>query len=81
MLTKGLWMGLLLSAMMHPLSTSAQEPGGKPKPLPEGKGKNIVASACSSCHGVSVITDSKRSLEDWTDVVNPDGCARSVLAG
>jgi competence protein ComEA len=70
MLTKMLWMGLLLSAMVHPLSSSAQESGGKRKELPEGKGKNMVAAVCSSCHGLSVITDSKRNLQDWKDIVD-----------
>lgn len=38
--------------------------------LPEGKGKLAVATACVSCHDLSVVTDKRMSRQDWDASVN-----------
>lgn len=38
--------------------------------LPEGEGKEIVESTCTLCHGLSAVTNSKLSREDWQDVID-----------
>lgn len=37
--------------------------------LPEGKGKEIVQSVCTQCHGLRDVTASKMTLEDWQNTV------------
>jgi mono/diheme cytochrome c family protein len=37
--------------------------------LPEGKGKAVVQTACSQCHGLDVIVG-RRSREEWANVVS-----------
>jgi mono/diheme cytochrome c family protein len=38
--------------------------------LPEGKGKDLVASVCRQCHGLELTTSSERTLDEWKSVVN-----------
>ncbi len=42
---------------------SAQGPGGNP--LPPGEGRDVVASACSQCHGLNAITQLRESAAAW----------------
>ena len=37
--------------------------------LPEGKGKAVVESVCTQCHGLSNITNNRFSKADWQGVV------------
>jgi mono/diheme cytochrome c family protein len=37
--------------------------------LPEGPAKALVASTCSQCHSTDVITQTRRSPEEWQDIV------------
>src|SRR5262245_37521123 len=47
-------------------TVSAQGPGGQQaKPLPEGPGKDIVATACTACHAATMITTTGHTPEDW----------------
>ena len=61
-------LGVFLS--MRPLDAQAQSSQNEAEKLPEGKGKNIVATTCSrSCHGSDVFTSAKRELDEWRDLV------------
>lgn len=46
---------------------SSEDEGSK---LPEGKGKDLVASVCVQCHGLELTTSSVRTLDEWKNVVN-----------
>ena len=37
--------------------------------LPEGKGKDLVGTACTQCHGLSNLTNSRFSQSEWQTVV------------
>lgn len=37
--------------------------------LPEGKGKDVVESVCTQCHGLSNITSNRFSKADWQKVI------------
>ena len=37
--------------------------------LPQGKGKDLVVSACTDCHGPETITAERRTRADWDFVV------------
>ena len=52
-----------MSMLIAGASVQAQE-------LPEGKGKALVKTACTQCHGIDVIVDQPRTREGWTDVVS-----------
>jgi cytochrome c5 len=43
----------------------AQTPG-----LPAGEGQAIVNGACTSCHGVDLITGKKATQQDWAGIVD-----------
>lgn len=54
---------LILSAMLAaPLLLWAQE-------LPEGKGKELVAEQCASCHGLEQVVAHRDSKDGWQGVV------------
>lgn len=38
--------------------------------LPEGKGKAELIRGCTDCHGTDMITQKRRTPEDWRKVVN-----------
>jgi mono/diheme cytochrome c family protein len=53
----------LLSALAAaPLPLSAQQPGNA---LPPGDGHDIVAVACSQCHGLNAITQLREGPQAW----------------
>ncbi len=37
--------------------------------LPEGQGKRIVVTACTSCHDLAAITEKKCTRDEWTTLV------------
>jgi cytochrome c5 len=39
-------------------------------PLPAGKGRDTVVSACSTCHALSKVTDRRQSRSEWESTVN-----------
>lgn len=51
-------------------TTAAALAAGQGAQLPEGDGKAIVNAACTSCHGVDLITAKSASREDWTGTVD-----------
>lgn len=59
---------LLVGAILT-LSLSAQD-DEHTKKLPEGKGKDLVATVCRQCHGIDATTESRHTLEEWRHVVN-----------
>jgi len=68
-------MALMLGILLPPVSLfsqnqSAQDKGDKGNDLPEGKGKDKVANVCTQCHGLEAIVNSKRTLQEWRDLVN-----------
>ncbi len=72
MLRGTFWTLFLLGAFLTiTLSAfSAQEQSeDKGKGLPDGKGKDYVASICQQCHGLEAVTGSRRTLEEWRSVV------------
>jgi mono/diheme cytochrome c family protein len=65
---------LLFSAV---LSCSQLAPGQRREPaLPEGEGKQLVAFACSQCHGLQETLILRDGQKGWEDTVN-----RMVLYG
>jgi cytochrome c5 len=38
-----------------------------PVTLPEGEGKKILESACTSCHTLDLVTDKKWTRQEWQD--------------
>ena len=48
----------------------AQKSDDEGTKLPEGKGRDLVASACTQCHGLELTTSSERTLDEWKSVVN-----------
>jgi len=64
-------MGKLVSALLFGLAllaasgeARAQGPGGPP-PLPEGEGRDIVATACSQCHGLNAFVGLRENAQAW----------------
>jgi virginiamycin B lyase len=58
-------------------AVSAQGPAQQAaQSLPEGNGKTIVDTACTSCHAVAMITNAGHTPEDWKLLVE-----RMVAAG
>jgi mono/diheme cytochrome c family protein len=57
----------LCAAMIGAVSlcSSAALFGGSPPRLPEGEGKQILATVCTACHSVEVVTGKKWSRERW----------------
>ncbi len=45
-------------------------PAASQTQLPEGKGKDLVESACTQCHGLGYIVNSKLPREDWERIVH-----------
>jgi cytochrome c5 len=41
-----------------------------PSSLPEGKGKDLVATACVGCHGLDVVVSRRATANDWRSTVN-----------
>jgi hypothetical protein len=37
--------------------------------LPAGPGRDVTIRACSSCHGLDVVTNERLNLPEWTNVV------------
>src|SRR4029077_3210143 len=67
----------LVTGMVFCFTVSAQGQGKQPaRPLPEGNGKKIVETACTTCHAATMITNSGHTLEDWKLVME-----RMVSAG
>jgi virginiamycin B lyase len=65
------------AALIWSLSAFAQS-GGKQsaRQLPAGDVKSLVENACTTCHGINMITDNGHTREDWKLVVE-----RMVSAG
>jgi virginiamycin B lyase len=57
--------GLFVAALMAGLAA-----GALGQALPEGKGKEVVEAACTTCHGTSLFTGNRFSKSDWEYVVN-----------
>ena len=38
--------------------------------LPDGKGKDTVETVCSHCHSLRRVVESKRTPDEWGDIVN-----------
>src|SRR5436309_831941 len=64
----------LLTAMVFCSVVSAQGQGSRP--LPAGNGKEIVETACTTCHAITLITDGGHTPADWKLLVE-----RMVSAG
>lgn len=45
------------------------QPGGGAFTLPEGEGKELLAEACGTCHGVNSIRNLRNGEKGWRDVV------------
>lgn len=43
--------------------------GQNPPSLPDGEGKAIVSGACTTCHGLDVITPKQVSREEWSGII------------
>ena len=56
----------LLAAMVFCSAVSVQGQGNRAaQSLPEGNGKTIVETACTTCHAVTMITSAGHTPEDW----------------
>jgi competence protein ComEA len=62
----GLCLGAALVASMALKSTVvAQSDENK---LPQGEGRDLVASSCTECHGLVTVTEDRRTRSGWQDV-------------
>jgi mono/diheme cytochrome c family protein len=43
--------------------------GQDPSSLPDGDGKAIITAACTSCHGLDLITPRQASRDEWSGIV------------
>ena len=51
-------------------TTAVALAGAQNVALPEGDGKAIVSGACTSCHGLDLITAKKSTRAEWSQVVD-----------
>jgi hypothetical protein len=58
-----LCLATFLTALMLAVSVPAQD-------LPDGPGKELVATVCTACHELTRITSKKRSKDEWNDTVD-----------
>jgi competence protein ComEA len=58
--------GLILCSIGSSTTTIAQSDEVK---LPEGEGRDLVARACTECHGLMTATEDRRTRSGWGDVV------------
>ena len=56
---------LIASFAVATTAAMAQTPA-----LPDGEGKAIITGACTSCHGVDLITGKKATQQEWTGIVD-----------
>ena len=67
----------LAVAFVFSITIAAQGPGAQTsQALPEGNGKAMVGTACTTCHAINLITDAGHTAEDWKLLVE-----RMVSAG
>jgi mono/diheme cytochrome c family protein len=64
-----------LDAVVNYLATNFGPGVNVPPPmsqatLPDGPGKDLVASHCAVCHGLDRLTDTKRSPAQWQSIVS-----------
>ena len=52
------------------LLTSRAIPALAQGSLPDGPGKDALAASCTVCHGLNLITGTRRSLPQWEETVN-----------
>src|SRR3954453_5537476 len=64
----------LLTAIFVCSAVSAQ--GQNSRPLPPGNGREIVSTACTTCHAITLITNTGHTPADWKLLVE-----RMVAAG
>lgn len=57
---------LALTAAVASLPARAQTPAD---PLPESPGKAVVASACTVCHQIDVVTAQHHTGAEWDDII------------
>lgn len=50
-------------------ATAAVVAAGQDPTLPDGEGKAIVAGACTTCHGLDMITGKQVSRDEWAGIV------------
>jgi mono/diheme cytochrome c family protein len=48
----------------------AEAGSGGPAGLPDGPGKELVATVCTQCHGLNNIVNMRLSAQDWESLVN-----------
>lgn len=54
-----------------PTGVAGQRPEGETaNNLPEGKGRELVATVCVQCHSLSTVTTQKKNKEDWDQTVS-----------
>jgi len=61
---------LILSALLASAVLSLPLAAQEDNKLPEGKGRDLVATVCGQCHGLDATTDSRHTLDEWRNVVN-----------
>src|SRR5437762_7041216 len=60
----------------HPAGQNGTAPGDatpsaqSATELPAGDGRDVVVAACSGCHGLSTVTEARRTRTSWEDVVD-----------
>jgi competence protein ComEA len=59
--------GLILCSIGSSTTTIAQSDESK---LPEGEGRDLVARACTECHGLMTVIEDRRTRSGWGDVVD-----------
>ena len=66
----------ILLGFLAALFFGAAAQGQTGRPLPAGNGKDLIATACTACHAITLITDTGHTPADWKLLVE-----RMVAAG
>jgi virginiamycin B lyase len=69
-MARTLSLSLLFVPLLFTVSSvqSQAQRGAAPVALPDGNGKDIVATACSQCHALTLVTGAGYSREEWPTV-------------
>lgn len=57
-------------ALPKPAPTAAAPTGSAAASLPAGPGRDLVAQACTACHGLSTVTNVRADKDGWNATVN-----------
>jgi competence protein ComEA len=60
------WLGV---ASIESVSARAAAPPAAQAALPEGEGRAVVETMCSTCHGLEYLAPSRRTVRNWLETI------------